>query len=251
MSIRTKLNSLFLVIILLLTMFVGYKVFEDPQRLYRLKTKMGLYDSMHSIQYQSLITMYQRVDKNISPTSVVFIGDSLVQGLAVSEICPNAVNFGIGHDTTEGVLQRLPHYQSIQKAEALVIAVGFNDLNKIDNLTLLANFDAILETIDDRVAIFISAIHPVDEQLVNHSQISNQRIQAINLQLAKKASGKNSINFSSVYAKLSKNGKLDSRYHVGDGIHLNKEGNALWITQLREDLMAASGGKSCFRNKAD
>jgi lysophospholipase L1-like esterase len=222
------------------TLFVCYKVFENPQRLYRLKTKMGLYDPMHSIQYQSLITMYQRVDKNVSSGSVIFIGDSLIQGLAVSEISPKAVNFGIGHDTTEGILKRLHHYQSIQRAKALIIAVGFNDLNKIDDHTLLANFDAILEGIDEHVAVYISALHPVDERLVQHSQISNQRIQAINLQLAEKTKAKANIYFSSVYAKLSKNGKLDSRYHIGDGIHLNKLGNELWIAQLRKDLEAFS-----------
>jgi lysophospholipase L1-like esterase len=235
-SIRTKFNSLFLVSILLVALFAFYKVFEDPQRVYRLKAKMGLYDPMHSIQYQSLITMYQRVDKNVSPGSVIFIGDSLVQGLAVSEIGPKAVNFGIGHDTTEGLLNRLPHYQSIKRAKALVIAIGFNDLNKIDDHTLMANYDSIFATIDEHVAIFISAIHPVDEQLVDQSQISNQRIQAINSQLAEKARGKTNIYFSSVYAKLSKNGKLDGRYHIGDGIHLNKQGNELWIAQLIEDL---------------
>jgi lysophospholipase L1-like esterase len=239
-SIRTKINNFFVVSIFLLATFVGYKMFEDPQRLYRLKTQMGLYEPMQSIQYQSLITMYQRVDKNVSPDSVIFIGDSLVQGLAVVEISAKAVNFGIGHDTTEGLLKRLHHYQSIQQAKALVIAVGFNDLNKVDDLRLMANFEDILEAIDDRVAIFISALHPVDEQLVNRSQINNQRIQAINLQLAEKASAKTNIYFSSVYAKLSKNGKLNSRYHIGDGIHLNKQGNELWIAQLREDLMTFS-----------
>ena len=244
MSIRIKLISVFLIGFLLVTLFACYKIFEDPQRLYRLKTKMGLYDSMHSIQYQSLITMYQRVDKNVGPASVIFIGDSLIQGLAVSEISPKAVNFGIGHDTTEGVLQRLPYYQSIQQAKALIIAVGFNDLKKMDNLTLLANYDAILGAINDNVAIVISALHPMDEQLVNHAHITNQRIRAINLQLAEKADAKANIYFSSVYAKLSKNGRLDSRYHIGDGIHLNKQGNDLWIAQLREDLLLVSGVKN-------
>ena len=45
--------------------------------------------------YFSMVAYQQRVDKNLSAGSNIFIGDSLVQGLAVSEITDKAVNFGI------------------------------------------------------------------------------------------------------------------------------------------------------------
>ena len=56
----------------------------------------------------------------------MFLGDSHVQGLAVSSITPNAVNLGIGGNTTVGLIQRLQNLKSLQLARTVVIAIGYN-----------------------------------------------------------------------------------------------------------------------------
>src|SRR5262245_21550491 len=60
--------------------------------------------------YQQIQAFQIKVDGNVPDGSVLFFGDSLVQGLCVVAVTPNAVNFGIGGDTTAGLLDRLPHY---------------------------------------------------------------------------------------------------------------------------------------------
>ncbi len=65
--------------------------------------------------------------------SVVFVGDSLTQSLYVDAVARPSVNYGIGGDTTVGVLGRLPEYRSILCASAVVMAIGVVYMKFRDN----------------------------------------------------------------------------------------------------------------------
>jgi len=77
--------------------------------------------------YHQMVTFHSHMDGNVPDDSVIFIGDSLTQGLCVSAVACPSVNYGIGNDTTLGVLQRISQYESIQRAKVVVIAIGIND----------------------------------------------------------------------------------------------------------------------------
>ena len=80
--------------------------------------------------YTRMMMYHERMDSSIPTGSVIFIGDSITQGLATSAISQLSVNYGIGSDTTLGVIERLDTYHSINTAKAVVIAIGINDIKR-------------------------------------------------------------------------------------------------------------------------
>jgi len=100
----------------------------------RVEHKFGIHTAAQSPEitqhFHRMLHYHKRMDGNVPEGSVIFIGDSITQGLCVSAIASPAVNYGIGSDTTVGILQRLPYYNSIKRASAVVLAIGINDIRR-------------------------------------------------------------------------------------------------------------------------
>jgi lysophospholipase L1-like esterase len=189
--------------------------------------------------YKRMVTYHSRVDKNVPQDSVIFIGDSLTQSLCVSAVAERAVNFGIGSDTTVGVLERLPGYTSLQNAFAVVLAVGINDLRRRSNDQILEHIERIVSLIPEDVPLLLNALLVVDEKVQGHEHLQghNRRSSNINKALRGFALRSNRIWFVDPNPLLvDESGNLADCNHVGDGVHLSKDGNALWIEALRKSL---------------
>jgi len=184
--------------------------------------------------FYTMVAFHQRIDKNLAPKRVLFIGDSLTQGLAVSSITSNAVNYGIGNDTTVGVIDRLPLYQSIESSELVVLAIGLNDFKYRSAEQILNNFNVILLTLSSARQVVISAILPVDESA--QQDFKNTEIRQLNASLAELSLNFPNADFVNFSDKLSVSGNLNYLYHIGDGIHLSKAGNDIWINSLKKWL---------------
>jgi hypothetical protein len=113
--------------------------------------------------YHRMLEYHKRMDKNVPDGAVIFIGDSITQGLCVSAVAMPSVNYGIGSDTTFGVSQRLLDYQAVSRAGAVVIAIGINDLKYRSDNDIAENYRTILEQIQT-TPVIISAVLPVDER---------------------------------------------------------------------------------------
>ncbi|WP_159931143.1 GDSL-type esterase/lipase family protein [Oceanicoccus sp. KOV_DT_Chl] len=187
--------------------------------------------------YYNRITKYhKRMDGSIPAGATLFIGDSVTQGLATSAIADVSVNFGIGSDTTLGVIKRLPFYKSIDRAKAVVIAIGVNDLKYRDNNSIVQNYQKILNYLPVDMPVVVSAILPVDER-VESMPLTNERI--IKLNAAIKALARNYKNVVFVDARdllQGDAGSLKKAFHTGDGVHLSAAGYQVWISLLRNAL---------------
>jgi lysophospholipase L1-like esterase len=184
--------------------------------------------------YHTMVALHHRVDQNLANHSSLFIGDSLTQGLAVSSIIGGAVNYGIGNDTTIGVINRLPYYESITTSNFIILAIGHNDLKYRNIAEIMDNFSLILSYLSPAKNIIVSAILPVDE--VVQQNINNKEIRQLNKALEVLSQDYGNVSFINIGKALSKSGGLPSKYHIGDGVHLNKEGNQIWINILKERL---------------
>lgn len=186
-----------------------------------------------SAVFEPMLNYHLRMDGNVPAGSVIFIGDSLTQGLAVTAIANPSVNYGIGGDTTLGVMYRLTRYQSIQTARAVVVAIGTNDLKFRSDQDILKNWQAIAATIPQQVPVLYSAILPVGANLSGQ----NRRIQALNTALKAWTQGSNRLFFADASPHLvDQSGNLNPIFHNGDGLHLNSKGNALWIKTLQQAI---------------
>jgi lysophospholipase L1-like esterase len=183
--------------------------------------------------YRVMLGYHKTIDAATEAGAVVFVGDSITQGLNTQAVARSSVNFGIGSDTTQGAIERLPRYASAARARAVVVAIGVNDLAVRSNEQILENYRTIASLIPAHVPVVFSAIHPLDEGAGNRWVGLNPRIKALNSGLEQFTKTSDRLIFANAGAELSDSlGNLRSECHVGDGVHLSAEGYALWIEVL-------------------
>lgn len=97
----------YLIILHLFLLLILWKTDFVPRVGYRLGIIKHI-DPEITQHYVETAVFLERIDNNIPDEAVIFIGDSGIQGLCVSAVVCPSVNFGIGTDTTVGVLKRCP-----------------------------------------------------------------------------------------------------------------------------------------------
>jgi lysophospholipase L1-like esterase len=185
--------------------------------------------------YYQMTAFHNRVDKNLNDKYNIFIGDSLVQGLAVLSVDKMSVNYGIGSDTTFGVIERLPIYNSIYKARNIILSIGHNDIGKRSKSDIIKNFQTIIEYIPTDIKVIICSVIFIDEN-IKTNKISNMQILELNNEIENIIENYSNVIYLNVNQYLAPSGNLPPRFHIGDGVHLNKEGNEVWIYELKKAL---------------
>ncbi|MGE5297183.1 MAG: GDSL-type esterase/lipase family protein [Solirubrobacterales bacterium] len=191
--------------------------------------------------YRRMLRYHLRMDGNVPDGAVVFIGDSLTQGLCCDAVACPSVNYGIGSDTTVGVLERLSQYRCVSRASAVVLAIGSNDLDRRDDDQILENYQRVLMAIPRCVPVVCSAVLPVNESLLPASdQGANARILGLNARLKALCAGDSRCVFVDAGSRLvDSEGNLSPSLQDGDGVHLNSDGNRIWIEELRAAVRKA------------
>lgn len=185
--------------------------------------------------YYQMVAFHGRVDKNLNDNYNIFIGDSLVQGLAVSSVDAMSMNYGIGGDTTFGVINRLPIYNSIYEAKNIILAIGHNDIGKRTKSDIIKNFKTMIEYIPADINVIICSVILIDEN-IKTEKISNTKILALNNEIESLTENYTNVTYLNVNNSLAASGNLPFKFHIGDGVHLNKEGNEIWIYELKKVL---------------
>jgi len=186
-----------------------------------------IYDYFHLANH----AFYLRQDKNVPHNSVIFIGDSHVQGLAVSAITNNAFNFGIGRDDSLKLSERYHTYTAIDNAKCVVIQIGINDiLNDVNADVVTNNYVKILQASNKNTNVLINYIFPVSTVLSNHQRI-NSMVETLNAHLL-------SLNKHRNVHLLNINNYLQSanNSYISDGLHLSATAYDYWIIKLRQKL---------------
>ncbi len=192
--------------------------------------------------FERMLRYHKRMDADVPDRAVIFIGDSITQGLCVSAVATPSVNYGIGSDTTVGVLKRLPEYHSLKRSSVCVLAIGINDLQYRSNEEILKNYSSILQTVPPLVPIVFSAVLPVDERVhPNDHAGMNMRIRALNSHLKAlcEAQIPKCTFLDTGFKLIDSTGNLRKEYHEGDGVHLNGAGNSVWIQDLKGIIQKA------------
>jgi lysophospholipase L1-like esterase len=206
----------------------------------KVEHKLGItsYQLEITDEFRRMLKYHLRMDGNVPNNSVVFIGDSITQGLAVTAVASPSINYGISCDTSFGVLKRIRRYKSIENASAVVIAIGVNDMKYRSNEKILRNFKAIANNVPAHVPVVFSAVLPIDKDVLNdrHGRSQN-RIRDLNSKLKNLTEGSGRLFFVDAGPRLvDREGNLADEFHEGDGIHLNSRGNAIWIASLKVAL---------------
>lgn len=187
--------------------------------------------------YADMHGFYRRQDAQLAPARIVFLGDSHLQGLAVSEVSADAVNFGIGGDTSAALLARLPDYQAVRSAKAIVLVIGTNDLSRRDNDQIIANLKQLLVNLPT-VPVLLSTILPVDDR--GQPQLANRVPRLLSLrtsfaEICTAHTGCQLLDSFTLFADES--GRFANQWHEADGIHLNAAGYAHWQQAIQAALV--------------
>lgn len=194
-----------------------------------------------SQHFTDRLAYHMRGDELLPDGRWLLLGDSLIEGLPANALDARAVNYGIGSDDATGVLERIKMYSSAARAEALLIAVGINDLNLFaDDDVVLFHYGALLDALPEGPVVACSLMLPIDESARSDwKKRSNARIQRVNEHLRTECQqrGLTIIDASSVMQTTD--GSLNPLFHEGDGLHLSPQGYAAWIPVLRAGLRSA------------
>lgn len=209
---------------------------------YRLGLAFPTLQSEITTYYHNLVSYHGRSVEIVPAEAAIFIGNSITQGLAVSAVYPLSVNYGIGGDTTVGVLNRLPVYMpALKRAKYIVLAIGLNDSYYRNVDEAIANYTEILETLPKDRPVVVSAILPIDAEAdINRLSERVAWRREFNNKLELLADEHELVTFVDSTAVLDTNNdeRLDASLYDGDGVHLNVEGNRIWAQSLRNAILS-------------
>ena len=205
----------------------------------RLRTPKAVTKPEITEYYHRIVRYHGRSVDAVPDDCVIFIGDSITQGLAVSAVCPIAVNYGIGSDTTRGVLKRIPIYMpALKRAKCIVIAIGVNDTPYRTASEAIQNYVRILDTLPQNRPVVVSGILPVDKSSNANLARRIAWVTDFNHELRELCDQRDNVTFvdSSADLDTDSDGQLDTTLHDGDGLHLNSAGNLAWAANLRSAI---------------
>jgi lysophospholipase L1-like esterase len=192
-----------------------------------------------SKHFRDMRAYHSRSTARVPKGSVFFIGDSIIQGLCVDAVIQPSVNYGIGGDTTVGVLERMGDY-AFERASAVVLCIGGNDLTYRAPEVVVANMEKIIARIDSRLPVIISSVPLVDEGARDILRGQNTSTSKLNTLLQHLAANSPRLSFVD-HSNLTQAGQLRRDLHDGDGMHPNNEGNRILAANLRTAVISALG----------
>lgn len=118
-----------------------------------------------------LRTVHSHVDSTVPEGATIFLGDSITMFFATSALAAHSVNYGIGWQRTDQLIDSMDLYQSIERAARMVITIGTNDLRQHRAQGIESRYRAILAKIPAKTSIVMSSIPPLGSSLF-HDQKS-------------------------------------------------------------------------------
>lgn len=144
--------------------------------------------------------------------AAIFLGDSIPQRLPASLIAPDAINYGIGSQTTRDLARHVADYAAAQDARIIYLMIGLNDLGAGE----APDFEAVLSALPTDVPLVWTGVTPAENV---------QGIDAANEAVASLCIQRGTCTYVPPPASWD---DLDT-----DGRHLKPSGYAKWVAALR------------------
>lgn len=187
-------------------------------------------------------------DEKVTEYKIIFLGNSLTQFGDWGRLLDDStvINRGIAGDNTYGVLARLTDIV-IRKPQKLFIEIGINDISQnIPEPIVIENIRKIVKqvhTYSPDTRVFITSILPTNSNVKVEYPAAyhkDDQINFTNRELMRYAAEDNYRYIDLNNQVKDKNGELDIKYAMPDGIHLNQLGYARWVKMIKTELINTS-----------
>ena len=178
-------------------------------------------------------------DAGVADGVVILLGDSIMAQLNAQDIADDAVNFGLGGDTTETLDRRLTVLRSIARSRAVVVGVGVNDLKYRQVEQIVRDYRRVLARLATVPRVFVVSVLPVDpagQAARERPYLRNQTIEAINHGLRMLCRQQMNCRFLDAGPALAAS---QSNVYGIDGWHLSAPGRDVLTGFLRQSLTSA------------
>lgn len=239
---RSLLRAAALGYVALLHVVIGVLV-ARTDFLRRAGVRLGLLPRAERTAELSISVVEQaRQDQGAAGGALVLLGDSIATQLDAARIAGDAVNYGIGGDTTRTLLWRLPLLRSVESARTVVVIVGVNDLGLRPVPAIAADYRALLAAFPPAAVLVVVSPLPVDEAFVSaygRPGLGNAALRSINAALRPLCEARPGCRFLDAWPAFwdGAAGNMQRSLHRGDGLHLSPAGS-----RALEDLIRAAVG---------
>lgn len=193
-----------------------------------IRIKLGLV-SANMPFYESMLVFQQSVDASLPDGTVVFLGDSITQGLANVAVAPNSINYGIGGQSTSQLHDALRYYRSLPRAKAIVLTIGINDFLQHGERGVQQRLAQIAQALPSHVPLVWNAIMPVAP-----GEVDMQALIQANEEIKRQCAQRPQCTFVNTWPILSDQaGHIHPSHYQPDGVHLSPEGYRAWIAALK------------------
>lgn len=189
--------------------------------------------SISQERLEKMMTSLQlRGDSLIKEGDVLLFGDSHLQALPAARIV-SSTNYSIGGETAQKLADRIGLYPSLALVRAVILMAGRNDMvAQMKPQAIEQSMSRVLSKIPSKTKIILISIPPgVDsDDLIDLRKESNRRFQKL-------CAARDRCGFVSVEGLADTQGRLETRYNSGDGIHLSALGYELLLSEIEAALV--------------
>jgi hypothetical protein len=208
----------------------------------RAAVKLGLTDRDFSEKASMIPRMrelHRRMDPTVPTGATIFLGDGITMAVATAAIAPHAVNYGIGSQRSDQLIESMELYDSINRAERVVITIGTNDVLQGREAGIESRYRAILGKVPPGVDVVLSSIPPIGITKFAGRIIEPSTVRAVADSAAAACRADRRCRFADTHNALSSGGRPLAGVLSEDGRHLTPMGSAMWIDQIRKAIASS------------
>ncbi len=182
--------------------------------------------------FQSTMLNFKEINLNQADGDVIIFGDSLIQGMSPYALSFKYVNMGVGGFTIKQVRELL-EASDIRKYKMLIIEGGTNDLlGKNEVTSLLEDYKKLSSVASKKMKFYSVEVIPVSNNLSDSSRI-NSRISDFNFGIKNICLAIKNCTFIEKHKSMTPD---NTDMFMKDGVHLNKNGYALWTEAFKSSI---------------
>jgi lysophospholipase L1-like esterase len=202
----------------------------------KFKFKVGLGEmTPWQAHYENMLTYHKWMDENVPDDSIVFLGASITQGLAVAAVAPYSINYGIGGETTAQLLDALPYYKSLHRSKKVVLAIGHNDIALGKQKGLNERYEKIIAALPSEIPLIWCSVMPF--KVASGMKMKESDVDDANRTIKSLCEKRGNCVFVDTCSFLAdSDNHIIEGHFLEDGVHLSPEGYRQWIKALKEAL---------------